>query len=328
MSKIKDFLTKLIFEDEDENDDIPVTASVVRKPVRAEQMEKVGERPLVAPVLTPVTEKVRSHVVDLTAGEKLPPREAAAEAKPAPLKQTFLNVGEKLPPVEKVEEKPQEEPVKEEAKPEENKVSEPDKIREKARREYVRSAVISPIFGVQNAGEPVKPKKEKKEKEPQLAGNEEQKDSVLGTVLSPLYGDKNKKELVQDDQVDASVAGMSVEEIIATPKKVATVEISEPEIKVIDVQEITDDRKDKGLKARVTGWAEPQPEPEKQPEPVKEPEEKPDLSVTPFGVSKEEVSDESPTKKLRLNEPITTEHKVVGEEKLQDGVEQLSLFDL
>ena len=314
MSKLKDFLNRILF-DEDDVEEEPVPSprpAGTSRPVKTASPEPVESE-------KPVVQRARAHFADVQVSSELPGPEVIKPEevkRTRPVGQSFINVDEK-PPVERIKietvnidvaEKPPVQP--EQPKPVNPK---PEK------QEYVRTAVISPFFGLQQ-GDDEQENSPATISEPQLAGNNEAADSVIGTVFSPLYGDKTKGEMEKNDKVDEQVAGMTIDAVIAAPQKTATVSISEPETKVIEVEEtVPEVRQYPNLKSTMTTWAKPeQPVSE---EPVVR-ESRPDLNVTPFGVKKEEVPDESPTKKFET----VKESDETPETK--EEIEQLSLFDM
>ncbi len=304
MSKIKQFLSRLIFEEDEFDDD--------EEEILAEEKPVQKPKPAVfVPEEKP--QRVYAPVADLTAGETLPeiikPEEKPQEDASA--RKTFIDVDSVAAPA--VETKPEPAPVEPEPVKPVEKPAEPEK------REYVRTAVISPFFGLQGgSNEPED--SPANVSEPQLAGNKEAADSVIGTVFSPLYGDKTKAESDRNDKVSRKVASLTVDEVIAAPKKVATVERNEPEIRIKDVEEVVPEVKQyPNLKSTMTTWAAVKPEDQEKPAE----ETRPDLNVTPFGVSKQEVPDETVTLKFD-----TVPAEPAAEDKTSEEGEQLSLFDM
>lgn len=322
MSRLKKFLEDLIFESsEAENANekaeiqppAPKPAPVRPQPVQPKLPETKTE--------AAAEKRSSSPVIDITAGEQQP---QTIEARKA----TFINVSAVTKPAVKEEIiETAEQPKAAELKNEETKPAE--QPRETGKPEYRRSVIISPIFGAQNVEEkPVKRRRATIAEEPKLATNTEQKESVIGTVLSPLYGDKEAR-MPLNDEIDSRVASMTVAEVIAPAKKEAKIE-AKKNTAVKDERRLKDDtdiiekefeevRKDySSLKNSVTAWAKAEEKPV---------ETRPDLTVTPFGASKEEVDDASPTKKLKFAAELEKKNSIIGEEELKEESEQLSLFD-
>ena len=334
MSKFKKFFEDLIFESP-ESDEVGETTI---------KEETVQAKPAVAPVEKKVEKPVEvkrssTPVIDLTAGEKMPEVVHPQQETTLVQERTFINVDSEINVPAEVE-KEIEIPTAEAPQKEETPKMEPKKV------EYQRSSIISPIFGVQQNTEE-KPVRRKKTiiEEPKLSSNQDNKESVIGTVLSPLYGDK-EADIIKNDVIDKKIANMTVAEVIATPKKVAKVEIESPKstVKIKEVGELkpientvkeaapateevltdfeTIKKEYSQLKSSVASW---NTQEEKENEII---ETRPDLSVTPFGVSKDEVDDASPTKKLNFSGSLDQKKEIVGEDGLEkEESEQLSLFD-
>ncbi|MBR0385334.1 MAG: hypothetical protein IJI05_02145, partial [Erysipelotrichaceae bacterium] len=288
MSKIKDFLLKLIFEDEPED-----AEEELRDPYEALTGNYASKPPVVSEKPAERAEKpenkqeVRPHspVIDLTAGERLPETDVIIipepETNPVQPRKTFIDVGEK--PAQPAERAKVESVVTEEPKPQVT-TAKPEPA---VKQEYVRTAVISPFFGVkQEDDQDVTPPETITDV--QLVGNRDDKDSVIGTVFSPLYGDKTQADSQQHDVVDDQLANMTVDEVVAVGRHSAAPEETEPEPE--PVIEETPKKEYRPLKSTVTSWA-----PAADENRVKETGSmRPDLNVTPFGVSKPTETESEP----------------------------------
>ena len=312
MKKIKDLFEKFLFtveeveevvEDKPEPEPEPV---IIEKPVEKRPLPK----PRMETLEKPVVRKRNEPVVE-------------EEYEPSPM----ITLTKEIPVPVLGDEKPEEkkEPVREEkaekkVEPELPKIPE-NKPKAKVEQEknsepYITSAIISPLFGKkEKEAKPVK----KKRREIVMPDSElGEKKSVLGTVFSPLYGDKNESDNVPRDEVDPSVANLSVKDFLNDSKPAAEEKKTEKpkvEEKVLPIREEV-----------------------KKPEPVEEYVEEPIIedmepvsmtreefrisnTVTPFGTNVTK-------KKTRINIHEAWGTQPAEEEKEVERYENMSLFDL
>ena len=177
------------------------------EPFNACQMTRFRQR---------ITPEMMSEINDMIIGRPKPEekKEPVKEEKPKPKEER--KVEPELPKIP--ENKPK-------VRTEQNKSSEP----------YTTSAIISPMFGKkEKEAKPVK----KKRREIVMPDSElGEKKSILGTVFSPLYGDKNESDNVPRDEVDPSVANLSVKDFLNEAKPEKKAEQPKAEEKVLPIRE-------------------------------------------------------------------------------------------
>lgn len=206
MKKIKDIFSRVLYEEEPE-----------QEPEQEE--EAVYEEP--QPVEVPVR-KEPERVIKPEAVEELPQAGGGSfftletpkteDVKVEPVKPEPANVEPVKP-----------EPVK--AEP----VKKPEPAVEEKKEPYVTSRVISPMFGYQDKEEKDKPRK-KVIKLEEVTKVEPENKSRLGTIFSPLYGDMENTKKVPADKVDPKVARLSVQDIVSKGKTGMTDEVRVDEI--------------------------------------------------------------------------------------------------
>ncbi|MBR2745159.1 MAG: hypothetical protein IKD99_00360 [Erysipelotrichaceae bacterium] len=333
MKKIKDLFERFLFtveEVEEVVDDEP-------KPI----LEEVpAEKPQPAVRKTPVIEK---PVVKKT--NRPEPKQEEYEPSPMITLTKEIKVpklgDEKTRELDKVEEnQPVSEPVQENKTEKKEKKIEPElpklkpaKPERKQAEPFKTTTIISPMLGVQEKEQ--KPVKKKRREIVMPDSEMGDRKSVIGTVFSPLYGDKNESDRIPVDEVDPSIATLTVDDLIAkepavenkpevkAPVTEENVKVAEPE--VLPLEEEIKDMEIVDL------------------EPVKmtADELRKNAAVTPFG----KVTRKYEEKKVNIhevwgsrNEESVNEVKAEGEDetpapqekqyKEEEGYENISLFDL
>ncbi len=336
MKKIKDLFERFLFTVEE-------VEEVVEDEPKPILQEAPVEKPQPAVRKTPVIEK---PVVRKT--NKPEPKQEEYEPSPMITLTKEIKVpklgDEKTREIEKVEEsQPVSEPVQENKVEKKEKKIEPElpqikpvKTEKKQSEPFKTTTIISPMLGVQEKEQ--KPVKKKRREIVMPDSEMGDRKSVIGTVFSPLYGDKNESDRIPVDEVDPSIATMTVDDLIARePKPEVKKEVLAPEEKKPEEETV---------KA-----AEPEPLPVEEDikdmeivdlEPVKmtADELRKNASVTPFG----KVTRKYEEKKVNIhevwgsrNEDTANEVKVDGENetpapqdkqyKEEEGYENISLFD-
>ena len=315
MKKIKDLFEKFLFtveeveevvEDKPEPEPIVVDKPVAEKrPLPKPRMEAI-EKPVVKKRNEPVIEEEYEPSPMITLTKEIPVPvlgDEKPEEKKEPVKEEKPNPKEERKVEPELPKIPENKPK---VRTEQNKSSEP----------YTTSAIISPMFGKKE--KEVKPVKKKRREIVMPDSELGEKKSILGTVFSPLYGDKNEADNVPRDEVDPSVASMSVKDFLNEGKR------AEPEKKA---------EKPKAEKEVL-----PIRKEVKQPEPVEEYVEEPIIedmepvsmtreefrisnTVTPFGTNVTK-------KKNRINIHEAWGSQPQEEEKETERYENISLFDL
>jgi hypothetical protein len=307
MKKIKDLFEKFLFtveEVEEVVEDKPQPEPIVepvpeKRPLPKPRMEAL-EKPIVKKRNEPIREEEYEPSPMITLTKEIPVPvlgDEKPEEKKEPVKQEKAEEKKIEPELPKIPEN------KPKAKVEQDKNAEP----------YITSAIISPMFGKkEKEAKPVK----KKRREIVMPDSElGEKKSILGTVFSPLYGDKNESDNVPRDEVDPSVANLSVKDFLNEAKPEKKAEQPKAEEKVLPIREEV-----------------------KKPEPVEEYVEEPIIedmepvsmtreefrisnTVTPFGTNVTK-------KKNRINIHEAWGTQPQEEEKETERYENISLFDL
>ena len=228
MKKIKDLFEKFLFTVEEveevvEDDPKPLKQEVpVEKPQQTVRKTPVIEKPVVKKTNKPepVQEEYEpSPMITLTKEIKVP------------------KLGdEKTREIEKVEDnQPVSEPVKENSaekkiEPELPKLK-PAKTEKKQTEPFKTSSIISPMFGKQEKEQ--KPVKKKRREIVMPDSEMGDRKSVIGTVFSPLYGDKKETDGIPVDEVDPSIASLTVDDLISNGEQAVRKEVTETAVEPV-----------------------------------------------------------------------------------------------